>query len=80
MVKTYKIVPFIFNAGKFALAIRLKIQGTDLAQSVAAHAGVSDTTVRGMASGLNTNPEMNTFLGICNALDLNPLDYLELAE
>lgn len=80
MTKKYKVVPFIFNAGKFGVAIRLKIQGTDLAESVALAAGVSDTTVRGLASGMHLNPEMNTFLGICNALDLNPLDYLELAE
>lgn len=80
MTKKYKVVPFIFNAGKFAFAVRLKIQGGLYLEEVAQIAGVSDTTVKAMASGLNYNPEMNTFLGICNALDLNALDYIELAD
>lgn len=81
MSKTYKVVPFIFNAGKFGLAVRLKIDNVNITQGdVAGIAGISDTTVSRIASGLHANIEMNTFLGICNALDLNALDYLELAE
>ena len=81
MVKSYKVIPFIFNAGKFGLAVRLKIDNVNITQEdVAGMAGISDTTVSRIASGLHANIEMNTFLGICNALDLNALDYLELAE
>jgi DNA-binding Xre family transcriptional regulator len=81
MVTKWKIVPFLFNAGKFGLAIRLKIDNVNITQEdVAGMAGISDTTVSRIASGLHANIEMNTFLGICNALDLNPLDYLELGE
>ena len=81
MVTKWKVVPFLFNAGKFGLAVRLKIDNVNVTQEdVAGMAGISDTTVSRIASGLHTNIEMNTFLGICNALDLNPLDYLELGE
>jgi DNA-binding Xre family transcriptional regulator len=81
MVTKWKVVPFLFNAGKFGLAVRLKIDNVNITQEdVAGMAGISDTTVSRIASGLYNNIEMNTFLGICNALDLNPLDYLELGE
>jgi len=81
MTKTYKVVPMLFNSGKFALAIRLKIDKANVTkEDVAALANISDTTVASLASGLQDNPKMQTFLGICNALDLNPLDYFELAE
>lgn len=82
MTKTYKVVPFVFNAQKFAQAIRLHVIGKgDIYQKeVAAVGGISETTLSKLASGLETNCKMQTFLGVCNALDLNPLDYLELAE
>lgn len=80
MVTKWKIVPFVFNASKFAQAIRLHTLGRgDLyLEEVAEIAGISDTTLSNMASGLHNNCKMQTFLGICNALDLNPLDYIEL--
>jgi DNA-binding Xre family transcriptional regulator len=80
MSTRWKVVPFVFNASKFAQAIRLHILGKgDLYKvEVAAVAGVSDTTLSNLASGLENNCKMQTFLGICNALDLNPLDYIEL--
>lgn len=80
MGKKYIIVPFVFNSSKFAQSIRLHVLGKgDLyIEEVAAIAGVSDTTLSKLASGLENNCKMQTFLGICNALDLNPLDYIEL--
>jgi DNA-binding Xre family transcriptional regulator len=80
MVTKWKVVPFVFNTTKFAQAIRMHIIGKgDLyAVEVAAIAGISDTTLSKMCSGLEDNCKMQTFLGICNALDLNPLDYIEL--
>lgn len=80
MVTKWKVVPFVFNSSKFAQAIRLHVLGTsDLYQTeIAAVAGISDTTLSKLASGLETNCKMQTFLGVCNALDLNPLDYIEL--
>lgn len=80
MTTKWKVVPFIFNSSKFAQSIRMHILGKgDLyANEVAAIAGISATTLGKMASGLETNCKMQTFLGICNALDLNPLDYIEL--
>jgi len=80
MVTKWKIVPFVFNSSKFAQAIRMHVlgKGTLYAEEVATIAGISDTTLGKMASGLETNCKMQTFLGICNALDLNPLDYIEL--
>jgi DNA-binding Xre family transcriptional regulator len=80
MVTTWKVVPFVFNASKFAQAIRLHTLGKgDLYVSeIAAVSGISDTTLSKLASGLETNCKMQTFLGVCNALDLNPLDYIEL--
>jgi len=80
MVTKWKVVPFVFNTSKFAQAIRLHVMGkgdlyvTDIAEV----AGISDTTLAKMCSGLESNCKMQTFLGICNALDLNPLDYIEL--
>jgi DNA-binding Xre family transcriptional regulator len=80
MVTKWKVVPFVFNASKFAQAIRMHIMGKgDLyTTEVAAVAGISDATLGKLASGLETNCKMQTFLGVCNALDLNPLDYIEL--
>lgn len=82
MVTKWKVVPFVFNSSKFAQSIRLHILGKDdlYATEVAAIAGISNTTLGKMASGLETNCKMQTFLGICNALDLNPLDYIELEQ
>lgn len=80
MVTKWKIVPFVFNSSKFAQAIRLHVMGKgDLyIEEVATVAGISDTTLGKLASGLETNCKMQTFLGVCNALDLNPLNYIEL--
>jgi DNA-binding Xre family transcriptional regulator len=80
MVTKWKVVPFVFNTSKFAQAIRLHVIGkSDLyIDEVAAVAGISDTTLGKLASGLENNCKMQTFLGVCNALDLNPLDYIEL--
>jgi len=80
MVTTWKVVPFVFNSSKFAQAIRLHILGKgDLyATEVAAVAGISDTTLSKLCSGLESNCKMQTFLGVCNALDLNPIDFIEL--
>lgn len=80
MVTKWKVVPFVFNSNKLAQAIRLHIMGKGnlYVTEVAAIAGISDTTLGKMASGLETNCKMQTFLGICNALDLNPLDFIEL--
>lgn len=82
MVTKWKVVPFVFNTTKFAQAIRMHIMGKgDLyAVEVAAIAGISSTTLSKMCSGIEDNCKMQTFLGICNALDLNPLDYIELSE
>lgn len=80
MVTKWKVVPFVFNTSKFAQAIRLHTLGKsdEYVRTIAVTAGVSETTIGKMCSGLEDNCKMQTFLGICNALDLNPLDYLEL--
>jgi DNA-binding Xre family transcriptional regulator len=80
MVTKWKVVPFVFNTSKFAQAIRLHTLGKSDAfvSELAGVAGVSATTIGKMCSGLEDNCKMQTFLGICNALDLNPLDYIEL--
>lgn len=80
MATKWKVVPFVFNSSKFAQAIRLHVMGKgDLyVGEVAQVAGISYTTLGKMASGLEINCKMQTFLGICNALDLNPLDFIEL--
>jgi len=80
MVTKWKIVPFIFNTTKFAQAVRLHIIRKDdlYIEEIANVAGISDTTLSKMCAGLENNCKMQTFLGICNALDLNPLDFIEL--
>jgi DNA-binding XRE family transcriptional regulator len=70
-----------FSAPRFARDCRHVMAVENYTQAeVAVAAGVSETTVMGMCSGLNPNPEMKTFLGIANALDLNPLNYFDLEE
>jgi DNA-binding Xre family transcriptional regulator len=82
MATKWKIVPFVFNASKFAQAVRLHTLGkADVwVEEIAGVAGVSSTTIGKLASGLESNCKMQTFLGVCNALDLNPLDYIELEQ
>jgi transcriptional regulator with XRE-family HTH domain len=70
-----------FAAPRFASDCRRVMAIENYTQlEVATVSGVSETTVTGICSGLNRNPEMKTFLGICNALDLNPLNYFDLEE
>jgi DNA-binding XRE family transcriptional regulator len=81
MVTKIRHLDMYFAAPRFAADCRKVMAINNYQQNeVAAVAGVSETTVMGMCSGLNPNPEMKTFLGICNALDLNPLNYFDLEE
>jgi transcriptional regulator with XRE-family HTH domain len=79
MVTKHVLIKFKFSHIKFATAIRanmmlLKITNEELSEL----SGMSEATISGCASNNNPNPHMNTFLAIANALDLNPLDYIEL--
>jgi DNA-binding XRE family transcriptional regulator len=81
MVTKIRHLDMYFAAPRFAADCRKVMAVNNYQQNeVAAVAGVSETTVMGMCSGLNPNPEMKTFLGIANALDLNPLNYFDLEE
>lgn len=74
-------IPFIFAHVRFASEARAKMQLERYTlQEVAIVSGRSDATVLACLSGQHKNPEMVTFLGVCNALDLNPLNYFDLAE
>lgn len=47
---------------------------------VSAVSGISPAAIKDLMSAMHKNPEMRTFLGICNALDLNPINYFDLSE
>lgn len=76
-----KKIDFVFAAVRFAAHARevMHIERYSM-EIVAVVSGTSEPTVSAMLSGQHKNPEMKTFLGICNALDLNPINYFDLAE
>lgn len=81
MVTKIRHLDMYFAAPRFARDCRyvMAVENYTLLE-VGTVAGVSETTVMAMCSGQNVNPEMKTFLGIANALDLNPLNYFDLEE
>lgn len=76
-----KKIDFVFAAVRFASDARTVMHTERYTlELVGVVSGTSEPTVSAMLSGQHKNPEMRTFLGICNALDLNPLDYFDLVE
>jgi len=81
MATKFTHIDVIFSHARFAADARAKmaIEGFT-AEEVAAFAGCSDTTVKVLISAHQKNFEMKNYIGVCNALDLNPADYFELGE
>jgi transcriptional regulator with XRE-family HTH domain len=76
----YRHIDFIFNHIKFATDIRgamleNKLTGEELAEI----SGVSPATISACASNNNPKPHIGTILAIANALELNAMNYIELA-
>jgi len=81
MATKYIHIDVTFAHVRFAAAARAKMAKEGFtAQEVAAFAGCSDTTVKVLLSAHQKNFEMKNYVGVCNALELNPADYFELGE
>jgi len=81
MTAKYKVFPFVFNHTKFASDCRHKmVVGNLTRELVASHAGITESTITYYLSGQEDNMKMQNFLAVCNALDLNPLNYFDLGE
>lgn len=74
-------IDFVFAHVRFASHAREKmaIERYTL-DEVAVVSGISATAISAHLSAQHKNVEMKTFLGICNALDLNPINYFDLME
>lgn len=72
-------IPMDFQYIQLGTDIRAAMVELNLtAQDVATLCGYSDTLVSSLASHNNPNPHINTFLAVCNALDLDPRKYFGL--
>lgn len=81
MVTKIRSIPFIFAHVRFASDARevMAVERYSI-EVVAVVSGKSEAAIKSLLSAQHKNPEMQTFLGICNALDLNPINYFDLAE
>ena len=81
MVTKYRVIPFVFNKVKFAQEITyaISVQGVTIA-AIAAAADISPAAVKDLQQAKHVNHEMKTWLGICNALDLDPRNYFQLED
>lgn len=81
MTTVIKSYPMYFNRIKFASEVRHVMEAEQYTvEDVAAFTGLGIPTISKVRSGDNWNIEMRTFLGVCNALHLNPINYFDLAE
>jgi len=81
MTIEYKNIPMVFAHVRFASDAREKMHVNRFTtQEVAAWSGKSTAALKDLLSAQHKNPEMETFLAFCNALNLNPLNYFDLAE
>lgn len=77
----YRIIPFEFDRLKLSQEITYAVNFRNVTiAEIAASAGVSTAAVKDLKDGNHRNPEMKTFLGVCNALDLDPRNYLRLED
>lgn len=76
----YRHIDFIFNHIRFATDIRgAMLENKLTGEELAAISGVSAATISACASNNNPNPHIGTILAIANALELNAMNYIELA-
>lgn len=74
-------VPMVFAQFRFALDIRVACRKYGVKYTdVDVLAGLGSGNTAAYANAKRRNPQMETFLGICNALDLDPRSYFLLAE
>lgn len=81
MVTKYRVIPFVFNKFKFAQEITYAISVQKITiREIAEAADISPAAVKDLQTGKHANPEMKTWLGVCNALDLDPRNYFQLED
>lgn len=81
MTIKYRIINFQFNRLKLSqeLHYAVNVRGVTIA-TIAKTAGISTAAVKDLKDNPNCNPEMKTWLGVVNALDLNPSDFFQLED
>ena len=80
MTTKTRSVPMRFHHIQFATAIRgACLEFRFSLSEIDALAGVGSGAAARFASHENPNPKMQTYLAICNALDLDPRKYFGLA-
>lgn len=81
MTIKYALIPFEFAYRQLATDVRATCQQLRLTYSDVDHlAGVGEGNTSRIASGKHGNYKMDTWLSVCNALDLDPRAYLVLAD
>lgn len=81
MTTKHVAIPMQFTPYLFAEHVRAACRELDLQYAeVDEIGGLANGTISRYASGANGNPKMSTFLGICNALDLDPRKYFVLSS
>ena len=81
MTIKYKIIPFELARIKLSQEINYAVVFRQVTiAAIAKEAGVSPAAVKDIKDDPNCNPEMKTFLGIINALDLDPRDFFQLKD
>lgn len=81
MTIKYKVVDFEFARSKLSQEITYacNFRGVTIA-TIAAAAGISTAAVKDLKENTKCNPEMKTWLGVVNALDLDPRDFFQLED
>lgn len=81
MVTRTRIIPFKFNAIKLGNDIMIAKIHTGLSNAdIAELCGIVSSAVARYERAEENNMKMQSFLAVCNALDLNPLNYFDLDD
>lgn len=81
MAKRIRSIKMVFSAVKFGndiMARRLELGLTT--KDIEELSGLNQTAVARYERGEEPNPKMQSFLAVCNAYDIDPREYFELAE
>lgn len=81
MTKRERSIKMIFNPIKFGndiMARRLELKLTT--HDIETLSGLAQSAIARYERGEEPNPKMQSFLAVCNAYDIDPREYFELAE
>lgn len=81
MVTRMRNIPFKFNAIKFGNEIMIAKIHTGLSNAdIAELCGIVPSAISRYERAEEPNMKMQSFLAVCNALDLNPINYFDLDD